>query len=308
MASHHNSWATLKLIYGYDTFLESLTTICDMGCGDGADIAWWATLESKDDVPRPYNYKCYAVDQDIKRLDAVPNHENIRKIHRNFNDPRIIPVDIDLLWAHDSLQYSTDPLNTLRLWNEQMSVNGMLVLHVPQSNGVYNGKYYANTRSGCYYNHTPTSLIYMLAVNGFDCCDFYLHKAWQDPWIKIAVYKSDTKPMDPTTTTWYELAEKGLLHPSIVDSITRHGFPHQEEMVINWLDRENYYVDWVMPSTELPESDEPPVTIGRKNTSVKSKSKPKVKQPPKHKKAQQLLDPIGVMRAPKGQTFTKKAK
>jgi hypothetical protein len=304
LANYHDSWATLKLIYGYDTFLESLKTVCDMGCGDGSDMTWWATLESKDDTPIPYNYKCYAVDKDINRLNKVPDLTNIYKINRDFTEKRIIPVSIDLMWAHDSLQYSINPLETLRFWNEQMTVNGMLVLHVPQSNGVHNNKYYADTHSGCYYNHTPTSLIYMLAVNGFDCRDFYLNKTWQDPWIKIAVYKSDIEPMDPKTTSWYDLAEKGLLHDSIVNSINRYGYPKQEEIVVNWLDRENYYIDWVMPATQIPESAGEPTITGKVNQTVKSKTK-KVAQPPKHTKSTKLLTPVGIMRAPKGQSFTK---
>jgi hypothetical protein len=308
--NYHDSWATRKLIYGYDTFLESLTTICDMGSGNGADIQWWANLESKDDSPQPYNYKCFAVDKDQARLDSFPDHKNIKKINKDFTKERILPTDIDLLWSHDSLQYSHNPLETLRLWNEQMSLNGMMVLHVPQSNGVHNGKYYAHNESGCYFNYTPVSLIYMLAVNGFDCNDFYLLKAWQDPWIKIAVYKSDIKPMDPQTTTWYDLADKELLHPSIVASINRRGYPLQEEIITPWFDRENYYIDWVMPPTDLTqfESDAPATVVGKKETVIKSKAKPKVKQPPKQDKSQRLLEPVGIKRAPKGQTFTKKAK
>ena len=220
MANYHDSWATLKLIYGYDTFLESLKTVCDMGCGDGSDMTWWATLESKDDTPIPYNYKCYAVDKDINRLNKVPDLTNIYKINRDFTEKRIIPVSIDLMWAHDSLQYSINPLETLRFWNEQMAVNGM------------------------------------------------------------------------------------LLHDSIVNSINRYGYPKQEEIVVNWLDRENYYIDWVMPATQIPESAGEPTITGKVNQTVKSKTK-KVAQPPKHTKSTKLLTPVGIMRAPKGQSFTK---
>ena len=102
----HDSQPTLNLLWGYDTFLESLTTICDMGCGTSSDITWWATLETKDEIPEPYNYKCYAVDTDKDALTKIPDLENIIKIPRDFTEKRILSVDIDLMWSHDSLQYS----------------------------------------------------------------------------------------------------------------------------------------------------------------------------------------------------------
>lgn len=289
---------TLNLLYGYDTFLESLRTICDMGCGTGADITWWAMLESKDDPPEPYNYNCFAVDRDQNKLNQVPDLENIRKINRDFTDRQIIPVSIDLLWSHDSLQYSHNPLETLQFWNEQMTVNGMLVIHVPQSNGVEYNRYYSRTYNNCFYNYTPTSLLYMLAVNGFDCRDAYLLKKFNDPWIQIAVYKSDIKPMDPKTTTWFDLADKNLLHPSVVQSITKNGFLKQEEIIMPWLDKENYYIDWLPQQTIIPEKAGDPIVSGIFN-ETRSAGKSKLKQADAITKSTELLKPVGITRPPK---------
>ena len=47
--SHDHSLHTLELIYGYDSFLDSLTRVADIGCGSGFDAQWWATLETRDD-------------------------------------------------------------------------------------------------------------------------------------------------------------------------------------------------------------------------------------------------------------------
>lgn len=289
---------TLDLINGYDTFLESLRTVCDMGCGTGADITWWAMLESKDDPPEPYNYNCFAVDRDQNKLNQVPDLENINKINRDFTDRQIIPVSIDLLWSYDSLQYSHNPLETLRFWNEQMTVNGMLVLHVPQTNGVEYNRYYSRTYNNCYYNHTPTSLIYMLAVNGFDCRDAYLLKKFNDPWIQIAVYKSEIEPMDPKITSWFDLADKNLLHPSVVQSITKNGFLRQEEIIMPWLDKENYYIDWIPQQTTIPEEAGDPIVSGIFNES-KQAEQSKLKQADKKVKSTELLTPVGITRPPK---------
>jgi trans-aconitate methyltransferase len=298
-----HSFKILNHLREYDTFLESLKTICDMGCGTGEDITWWATLESRDDPPEPYNYTCYAVDRDQRKLDKVPDLANIHKINRDISDEVITPVKVDLMWSHDSLQYSINPLATLKTWNEHMNVNAMLVLTVPQSNGIEYNRYYSRTHSGCYYNHTPTSLIYMLAVNGFDCRDAYLYKQAQDPWIQIAVYKSEVAPMDPATTTWYDLVESGLLHPSMEQSINANGFLKQEDIVMPWLDKENYYIDWVPQWTEIPSAAGAPIVDGVFNETKKSETST-AKQGKKVKKETKLLDRIQLPRPPK-RSFTK---
>ena len=103
------SLSVLRQLYEYDSFLDSLRVITDMGCGTGEDIAWWATLTTRDDPPVPHNYKCFAVDRDPAKLAAVPNLPNIIKVEKDFNT-KCLPIKTDLILAHDSLQYSTNPL------------------------------------------------------------------------------------------------------------------------------------------------------------------------------------------------------
>ena len=244
MANRHATHI-LETIQQYDTFLESIRTVADMGCGIGEDAYWWATLENYNEPPEPYNFNVFAVDRDPSKISQVPVLKNINKICDPYDKENLFPVSIDLMWAHDSLQYSTNPLKTLRMWNSYMTVNGMLLISIPQSNGVEYNRYYSRTHNGCYFNYTPTSLIYMLAVNGFDCRDAYLLKKFNDPWIQMAVYKTDVSVMDPDTTNWYDLADKNLLHPSMVSSINTHGFLPQEEILMPWLDKENYFIDYV---------------------------------------------------------------
>jgi SAM-dependent methyltransferase len=294
-----HSLLVLGQLREYDSFLDSLRTICDMGCGTGEDIEWWATLTTRDDPPEPYNYKCFAVDKDPIKLSKVPDLPNIYKINKDFNESVIIPVSVDLIWSHDSLQYSHDPLATLKNWNNLMTTNGMLVISVPQSNGVEYNRYYSRTYSHCYYNYTPTNLIYMLAVNGFDCRDAYLLKKYQDPWIHMAVYKSDVPPMDPATTSWIDLLDTGLLHPSIVNSINKHGHLRQEEIIMPWLDKENYFIDYVSAWTEVPEEAGEPKIEGVFNETIESE-KTTVKQAKKKVKETDILTPVSITRPPKG--------
>jgi SAM-dependent methyltransferase len=247
-----HSLRILDLIQQYDIFLESIHHIADMGCGTGEDTTWWATLMNNEDPPQPYNFACHAVDTDASKLAQLPNLKNIHKNNNSFDADYLFPVPIDFIWAHDSLQYSTDPLHTLRKWNGYLNVNGMLALSVPQHTGIEYGRQYSRGYNGCIFHYNPIMLIYMLAVNGFDCRDAYLLKQFQDPWINMAVYKTDIEPMNPKTTTWFDLIDKNLLHPSIVNSINANGFLKQEEIVMPWLDKELYFIDYVSQQTEIP--------------------------------------------------------
>jgi SAM-dependent methyltransferase len=286
----------LNQLKEYDSFLDSLHTIVDMGCGTGEDITWWATLETRDDPPVPHNYTCLAVDRDANKLSQIPDLANIRKLEKDFTK-FCLPVNADLIWAHDSLQYSTNPLETLSLWSDQMNINGMLVLSIPQHSGVADNKYYSRTHSGCFYNFTPTNLIYMLAVNGFDCNDAYILKEFNDPWIHIAVYKSSIAPMDADIVTWTDLIDLGLLNPSVVNSINQYGYLRQEDILYPWLDKENYFIDYVSQWTEVP-AEATHTVDGVVNTSILS-DEAVIKQAKPVKKETKLGKPIGILRPPK---------
>jgi SAM-dependent methyltransferase len=288
----------LETVRQYDTFLESIRTVADMGCGVGEDTHWWATLENYNDPPEPYNFNCFAVDRDSAKLSQVPTLKNVNKICGSYDKENLFPVNIDLMWAHDSLNYSTDPLKTLRMWNSYMTTNGMLLISIPQYNGVEYNRYYSRTHSGCYFNYTPTSLIYMLAVNGFDCRDAYLLKKFGDPWIQMAVYKSDVPVMDPDVTNWYELADKNLLHPSIVTSINTHGYLKQEEIVMPWLDKENYFIDYVSQWHPAPGTENLTPTVDGVFNETTQSTETTIKQRAAVTKETQLLKPLKIKSTP----------
>ena len=117
--SHQHSLELLNMIYGYDSFLDNLSVIADMGCGAGFDAAWWATLQTRDDPPEPRNYKVYAVDKNINNIDqAILGFNNVQVIQAdiditNNTDLNITPEKVDLLWCHDTFQYVTNPLPSL---------------------------------------------------------------------------------------------------------------------------------------------------------------------------------------------------
>ena len=300
MASH-SQWI-LDHLREYDSFLDSLTTIADMGCGASNDIHWWATLETRDDPPEPYNYKCYAVDIDQKALNSIPKHENINLINKDFTQENILPRSIDLMLAHDSFQYAWNPIETLRNWHKAMTVNGMLIISLQAQSGVMDNMYYSFTRDHSIHHYTPVNLIYMLALCGFDCRDAYLLKKRNDPWINIAVYKNDIEFMDPATTRWSHLVEKDLVHPSVAESVFKWGDSvKQEEVLYPWLDKENYFIDYQSVFEPLPFTEGLPVEqLGGQHKSVEKESEQSsaFQADPKNKKTTKTKN-VGILRPPK---------
>ena len=241
--SHKHSLKTLNLLYEFDTFLDSLSVVADMGCGDGSDCLWWANLMTRDDPPEPHNYLVYAIDQDLTQLNAqAREHDRIIPIQGNF-DTRIIPRKVDLIWAHDSFHLSRDPLKTLAAWKETMSENGMLVLSIPQTTyfSSEENRIVVKNYSHQYYNYNLLNLIYMLAISGFDCNDAYFYRDPGTPWLYAAVYASEHGPLEGSPT-WYDLSDRKLLSPSLINSVQRNGYAKLDEVIVSWLDKNNYII------------------------------------------------------------------
>lgn len=236
--SHEHSLDVLNMLYQYDSFLDSLEVIADMGCGSALDAQWWAKLTTRDTPPEPHEYLVYAVDKDISKIDPEILTSNNRLVTYQANyDTVPLPRKVDLMWSHDSFQYSLNPLNTLKHWNKLMSDNGMLVLNIPLHTTYSYDRLQTRSFNHCYYTYNICNLTYMLAVNGFDCKDCYIYMAPNYGWIHYAVYKGH-EPFDHETTTWFDLAEYGFLSDSAVASLNKYGHVRQEDLIFTWLDKD----------------------------------------------------------------------
>ena len=239
--SHDHSLEILNMIYGYDSFLDNLSVIADMGSGAGLDAEWWATLMTRDNPPVPHNYLVYAVDQNINQIEpAVLALDNVVAIEGNFEE-RVIPRNVDLIWAHDTFQYARDPFKCLATWKSTMTVNGMLVMAVPQTTYMYNNRLIVSNYSNQYYSYNILNLIYMLAISGFDCRDAYFYRKENTPWLYAGVYASEHDPL-PEHATWYDLAERNLINDSMINSVNRFGYARLEDVVVSWFDKNLYQI------------------------------------------------------------------
>lgn len=236
--SHEHSLDVLKMLYEYDTFMDSLKVVADMGCGSGLDAQWWAELTTRDDPPEPHNYIVYAIDKDVSKIDPsiLKNNSNIHVVQEDY-DKVHLSKKADLIWSHDTFQYSLNPMHTLNHWNRYMNINGMLALSVPMHTTYSYDRLQTRSFSGCYYTYNICNLMYMLAVNGFDCRDCYVYMAPNYGWVHFCVYKS-YDPFDPATTSWFDLAEKRLISDSAMDSLNKWGHVRQEDLMFTWLDKD----------------------------------------------------------------------
>lgn len=235
--SHHHSLDTLVHLYEYDDFMLSIETMLDIGCGSGLDLEWWATRTTRDDTPRPLDIKCTGIDL-FSDMSMAKKYRNIVYKSQNFEDPILRDKKTyDVIWCHDAFQYAINPIQTLVNWRKVMSADGMLVLILPQSTNLEFKTQAFDQRDGCYYHWTMTSLIHVLAVAGFDCAGGFFKKNPDDPWLHAVVYNGPQESLDPRTTRWYDLADKGLLPASAADSVQKHGYLRQRDLTLPWLDK-----------------------------------------------------------------------
>lgn len=235
--SHEHSLRTLNALYEYDDFMASIVSLVDLGCGDGRDLEWWATRTTRDDNPQPLNIKCTGVDV-LDELKIARDHPNVTYQKTDFEGTIYPPTTgkFDILWCHDSFQYAINPIQTLSNWWHIASDGGMLALIVPQTTNIRRNQLAFTQESGCYYHYTIVNLIHMLATAGWDCKSGFFLKSPTDPWLHAVVYKSSQTPMDPRTTTWFDLMEKKLLPDSADRSVYAHGELNQQDLVLPWVD------------------------------------------------------------------------
>ena len=235
--SHQHSLETLDLLYAHSSFMESIATVADLGCGSGLDIEWWATRTVDDGSERPLNIKCQGIDL-LPELPVARKHTNMTYQCTNFEDVVHPPAGgFDILWSHDSFQYCVNPLETLKKWRDITSNGAMLAIILPQTTNIHLRNLQFTQEHKVYYHHTLVNLIHMLAVNGWDCRAGFFKKSAADPWIHAVVYKSETPPFDPRNTTWYDLVDAKLLPESADRSIMAKGYLDQNDLVLPWLNK-----------------------------------------------------------------------
>ncbi len=83
---------------------------------------------------------------------------------------------------------------------------------------------------------TLSSLIYTLALCGYDTGRGCYFKSKQDPYIRIDVPVNPTikKPLNNLETSLYDLIELKLLPPHLQEAVSKKGVLRDEDFIITW--------------------------------------------------------------------------
>ena len=242
LAHDHSVKNILTDLYQHDEFMESISSMVDLGCQTEAlDLQWWANAEINDDTRAPLSIKCIGVNQ-IDKL--IVKHKGIsfqRQDVQEFNKNKKL---FDVLWCYDVLQFLTNPYQALANWWHVAAQDAMMVIAVPQTTNVEFNMLEYDARLNHKHHFTMPMLIYMLAVNGWDCNSGFFKKGIDDPWLYAIVYRSNVKPMDPAITNLYNLVEDTELLPECaVNSINKYGMLRQKDLLLPWLDKSNMQME-----------------------------------------------------------------
>lgn len=234
--SHAHSLQTLDQLYKYDDFMASIRSMIDLGCGHGDDLEWWATRTTKDAVPVALNIRCTGVDL-ATQSPLHFKYPNMTYKSADFEETiPAFPGGFDILWCHDAFQYAINPVQTLDRWWHLASPGAMLYICVPVTQRIHRRQLDYYLPNNNYYHYSMVNLMHMLATSGWDCRSGFFKQEPLDPWLHAVVYKSDHAPMNPKTTTWYQLCDLKLLPESADASIQAHGYLNQHDLVVPWLD------------------------------------------------------------------------
>ena len=237
-AFQHSKKHILDLFYQYDDFMESIGRVIDLGCDTEAlNMLWFANSTTNDEQQLNLNIKCVG-QSDITGINTKHNSISFQK-----GSPEVVvktKKKFDVLFCYDTLQWIVDPYQALNNWWHIANKDAMLVIAIPQTTNVEFNMLEYNAKLNHKHHYTIPMLLYMLAVNGWDCAGGFFKKAINDPWIFAVVYRSNIEPMDPQTTNLYTLVEEtNLLPKSAIDSITKYGMIRQQDLLLAWLDSNN---------------------------------------------------------------------
>jgi SAM-dependent methyltransferase len=238
--SHAHSVETINELSNHYDFMSSIKNLLDIGCGKKClDLQAWTSVTYEDDEGNviPFSINCTGLDKNP--TDTLHN-KKIKTVEFDFNSGKDLELyeTFDVVWCHDVMQYSYSPINFLGFVNKRMNKNGLLYLCVPSTVSNKYNKFSNYTKTNYYNTFTLTQLIYLLALNGFDCKDAYFKK---DPYvdiIEVITYKNSL-PLD-YNLNFYQLDEMGIFNESMSRLIFSNGYLDSIGLITSWINGRIY--------------------------------------------------------------------
>lgn len=238
MRKQPDNISVLELLGEHHEFMQTTKQVAVMEDNGGYESAWWSDYRLDEEQTVSHMHIKHFTKSSVRNLNK---RDNIEVVNTEVFDTGKDNDTFHIIWANNCLQKSIDPFKTLTHWWNILKEDGMLVVSVPQTSFINDlSKWQVESYNGEYYSWNILNLIQALAVCGFDCRDGHFKQTRHEPYIWAAVYKGPTKPMDPVTTTWYDLREKNLIPHTLDACIDRFGYAKIDNLKVEWLNHSVY--------------------------------------------------------------------
>ena len=129
----------LEQVYSHPELMESISTVLDVNCGNGADSEWWATRPNYDEKnPKRLEIDVTSCSRVDEMLTEVRNLEHVNYIATSTEFwQELIGNKYDVVWAHAVLHKFTNFYEVLQHINSLQEVDGMLCITVPKIHNIF---------------------------------------------------------------------------------------------------------------------------------------------------------------------------
>jgi SAM-dependent methyltransferase len=228
---------SLNMLWGLSTFgefMESISTVLDVGCGTGHDALWWATAtDGAEESPQPLNIQVTGLDiqDNINKEYAIPG--NLKFQFEDWNTVTF-KKQFDVVWTHNTLHTTQDPLKFLHKMNEFCADGGMLALSFPTTSNMFYGDPDYRIYQEAPHSITMIHLIYMLVLSGFNCNDGFFTKQPGTNIISAIVYKDTDEVYNHGDCPLAEYND--LLPDSCQEQLQKYNYLTNKGLLLRWLD------------------------------------------------------------------------
>ena len=218
----------------FGEFMESIDTVIDVGCGNGHDALWWANATDGNEED-PLNLGINVIGLDIKdRIDPtlkIPS--NLTFKFENWNIVKF-KKQFDVVWTHNTIQETQDPLKFLHKMNEFCADGGMLALSFPTTSNMFYGDPDYRIYQQAPHSITMIHLIYMLVLSGFNCNEGFFTKQPGTNIISAIVYKDTDEVYAHGERPLADFID--LLPDSCKEQLKKYNYLTNKNLLLRWLD------------------------------------------------------------------------